>query len=642
MHGTPGLRALSSWSLLLLVLGAARASAQVPDAGLPRPVPLVRLGIAHVFCHPQDPQQVVLTADGGVLVTAADDGVRTWSVATGAQLSLQAQKDTARVAPDGRAFVTGDEHGARLIEVSSGAVRFSWPGTGWLTHTAWSPDSAFLLLERSREDAPGAQLYRLLNATTGQEVAQWTGCESYTLAVSRGGALVASGCEDGTAHVWDVAARKDVLTQKASAEGKVRQVVLSGDAGLLATTGVDASVRVYEVKANRQRWLHQGKDTHAGAFVAFEPGGRALLAGAIDDQLTRHALDTGAVLAQVPRSFVDSPVWLADGRTFFAAQGPLVLRFDSQTLVPVEQAAGHTDTIYGLVVAKDGRTVVSVSGDGDARVWDVATGAVRQRFTWGPEAYHLALSADGALLAHAEGPALALVDVASGKELRRFDAHAEWTGDLAFAPDGRTLVSSGRDGALRVWDVASGKRLKQLADPKHLLAGLAARGLARSPSGRWVVVGSGLNSPTLFDATGAAPPRVLWKPARGNDPEWPTDGLVAFDFSADEKWVAVGGGDSSSGNLTVRETATGSVRTRFHELKAPVKGVAFLRGGAVLVSGSGDGALRLWDVVRGEPLDVLVEPGAPGVGVLARQPGGDRFATAHADFSITVWAPPSP
>src|SRR5262249_1775750 len=34
---------------------------------------------------------------------------------------------------------------------------------------------------------------------------------------------------------------------------------------------------------------------------------------------------------------------------------------------------------------------------------------------------------------------------------------------LSFAPDGKTLVSSGADGALEVWEVATGKKLRQLA-----------------------------------------------------------------------------------------------------------------------------------------------------------------------------------
>src|SRR5260370_12598983 len=84
-------------------------------------------------------------------------------------------------------------------------------------------------------------------------------------------------------------------------------------------------------------------------------------------------------------------------------------------------------------------------------------------------------------------PRVRLWDVARGKEVRQLDARPKEAGyggwDVAFAPDGKTLATSGPGRAVRLWDVATGKE-------KHRLA-LAAETLAFSPGGETLAVGEG-------------------------------------------------------------------------------------------------------------------------------------------------------
>jgi WD40 repeat protein len=50
-------------------------------------------------------------------------------------------------------------------------------------------------------------------------------------------------------------------------------------------------------------------------------------------------------------------------------------------------------------------------------------------------------------------PDIKLCDVAQQQELATLKGHTVRVNDLAFAPDGKTLVSAGEDGTLRVWAV---------------------------------------------------------------------------------------------------------------------------------------------------------------------------------------------
>ena len=76
--------------------------------------------------------------------------------------------------------------------------------------------------------------------------------------------------------------------------------------------------------------------------------------------------------------------------------------------------------------------------------------------------------------------------MATGKQTRTLEDHAQGVIDVAFSPDGATLASYGSQGAtIILWDVATGKRL-------HTLEGhtLRVNSVAFSPDGATLASGS--------------------------------------------------------------------------------------------------------------------------------------------------------
>jgi len=81
---------------------------------------------------------------------------------------------------------------------------------------------------------------------------------------------------------------------------------------------------------------------------------------------------------------------------------------------------------------------------------------------------------------------------AGGQSLRTFTGHSHGVNAVALSPDGRTALSGGGDGTLKLWDVATGKELRTLsAHSIRSFFGLnIINSVAFSPDGRTALSGS--------------------------------------------------------------------------------------------------------------------------------------------------------
>src|SRR5262249_11716388 len=145
-----------------------------------------------------------------------------------------------------------------------------------------------------------------------------------------------------------------------------------------------------------------------------------------------------------------------------------------------------------------GRLLASAGDDWSVRLWDPASGQLLATLDAHDEpVLCLAFSPDGSLLASGSGfepwrhspttGELVVWDVASGHGLHARRGLRGGLLDVAFSPDGRTLVSayagpSPTQGEMAVWDVTSGRERLVVRNP-----GGSAWGVAFSPDGRRLV-----------------------------------------------------------------------------------------------------------------------------------------------------------
>ena len=115
-------------------------------------------------------------------------------------------------------------------------------------------------------------------------------------------------------------------------------------------------------------------------------------------------------------------------------------------------------------LAVSGKREVKINGlftrVDDASLWDASTG--KELHDLGEADGPIAYSPAGDAVATSRGASLFLWDPESGK--RRLEIATEQKGlsVLAFAPDGKTLASSGTDRAIVLWDSRTGKQIRRL------------------------------------------------------------------------------------------------------------------------------------------------------------------------------------
>jgi WD40 repeat protein len=184
-----------------------------------------------------------------------------------------------------------------------------------------------------------------------------------------------------------------------------------------------------------------------------------------------------------------------------------------------------------LTFGDRGKTILVRLGDGTVKCFDVATGTVTRELPKAPsgEWNSVVISPDGRTAAIGDNtPVIRLWDMRSGK-IESLTGQTRKAADLAFSPDGHTLVSAVSDGFIDFWDMA--RRQCVASVPAHAERVLC---VAVSPNSAMAASGGSDNTVKLWDMK----TKKLLVALNGHKrPVW------TLAFSPDGKTLASGSGD---------------------------------------------------------------------------------------------------
>jgi WD40 repeat protein len=400
-------------------------------------------------------------------------------------------------------------------------------------------------------------------------------------------------------------------------------------------------------------------------FVGYSADGRMLLAAGTDQTLRFWDSRTGKELRRLtvnipsptrfPPRLGPAVILSGDGSTLALGlsegECSLVDVGTGKTLRKFKTQEQDKDNKFGFgdepafALSRDGRVLMSFAPnrhrpDGARmRLWDTTTGKLLREVTARGEKNMntftaAALTRDGSALLVVEDlhpdqkfklppppkggvpkepeSSFRLIELRTGNVLQSF-AGPRGTTVVQFAPDGKTIVAAGQDGAIRLFELATGKERGKLAADK---AGPALDAFF-APDGKQLFLVY-QNEVALWDLHGGKQIRRFPmgaveadSPFRKRYDRAPAPPLA---LSPDGRTLAL----PDRATVTLWDVASGKSVPLTEGHRDQIDSVAFAPEGGQILTGSADGSLALWEVSTGKQARVftLPDPGPGGPGAM--------------------------
>lgn len=384
---------------------------------------------ARVEAHSSDVWELVFSADGTEFMTSSSDGtitVRRTSDGGLLEEPLLAASTAGEVAelrgaqftPDGSGIVVGSRSGEVLWwdRATEEIIDRQAPIGALQVFASAFVDDTLLTLGRDQT----LRIWALGNAVPlGVELP--TDGDAFAVAISPGGAFVATGDGTGTLRLHDPTSGAETFAVEVSSSA-VRAVAFSPDASTVVAGSDDGEVVFVDVGTGAMSRVTAS--TERIRTLAFDPDGTTLATSGRDGQVRLWDLATGSMEVQFGEyagDGVEAMAWHPDGDRLAVAgqQGQAdVWRRDGTRAAGPARLTG--DFLAAVVWSSDGEQLAFGSGNETATVWS----ADLERLIAGPFA---------TLPRGAQG--------------------------VAFLDDDSVLLAVARDGTIRLWDLASGRAI---------------------------------------------------------------------------------------------------------------------------------------------------------------------------------------
>ncbi len=294
------------------------------------------------------------------------------------------------------------------------------------------------------------------------------------------GKQLVSAADDKVIRVWDVDTEQTLRVLRgqigAGSRGKIYALALSPDARLLAAGGRireagegSNPIRLYDFRTGEMLALLDG---HRGAVLSldFSPDGRFIVSGSTDNMAIVWDVEKRQEVHRLRghEGDINRAVFTIDGARIVTGSDDRTLAlWDVENGALLARSEPHAGVIFGVAISPVTGDVASASEGGEVRLTDDRTlrklrGFERQS----SDMQRISFSADGKQLVAGVGTApyrVFVFDVESGRLQRTYNGHDHLVFATATSPQGRLAATAGgNNNEIHIWDMQTGKVAKKL------------------------------------------------------------------------------------------------------------------------------------------------------------------------------------
>ncbi|QDU64204.1 WD domain, G-beta repeat [Planctomycetes bacterium Pan216] len=538
------------------------------------------------------------------------------------------------------------EQGRQLEATDLGEMESCW---------AFDPDGRLL--------ASGSSTLSLWESVTGTLIGRlgdlpWIGC----LLFNGDGSMIATGHDDGSVRVWDVASGKTIRTfREHSAE--VCALAFGPQSQQLASASEDRTVILWDLDVSTSVRTLEGHTDRIDA-IAWSPDGKTIASAGWDTSVRLWSPESGQLTALLngQGECVHAVRFGPEPHQMVSGDSDCVVRlWEYSKLAVAAEFRGHKGAVRHLALRPDGRQIATGGSDRAIHWWDLN----RQRSVVGDaapqsEVRSMVLSPKGRVTTvHLEGclgcwdfenghqqnvlpSATAYVAVAASPKgqwatgeldgtIRIWDsldatprcqwiAHETAASVLAFDHVGNCLASSaGNDGMVKLWNPDTGASLGVIPSATR---DCTIETLAFFPDRPWLAA-SGIDWLGREHSEGVV---AVWDVERQQLIRTFDAGASRVAISADGSLVAA---VTTFDSIMIWKTDDGELITEIAGLELAVHSIAFDPSGQHLAFGGDDGGLRIcetsnWNVIATFDLETSLKD-------LAFTPDGQHILTGNGN-----------
>ncbi len=260
------------------------------------------------------------------------------------------------------------------------------------------------------------------------------------------------------------------------------------------------------------------------------------------------------------------------------------------------------------------------SGNDDLLLWDVSDGQLLATIKQESWVTAIAFSRDGQVVAsgHDDG-SVRLWDVASKKKVGEIAAHPKPISAIQFHPSGERFATAGEDRKVRVWDARTLKNTSTLASHTDRIPALTW-----TQDGRYLVSAGWDTSARVWEPGASADPLMLLNSH--------ADQVVQAEFGPEGSLLACADSDHAI-TLWSNPTAGKSSAVLTGHLDE-IRAMAFNAEGTLLASGGADRVIHIWDAKTGK---LVAGPMGRAKHDLAFIPGDTPKLASTGSSNFRMW-----